>query len=201
LTHSEQPVVIIIDEASAIEKDEWRDAFYSQIRSIKNEQALARSEDLVNRLRFVFSGCFRPETLVQTLNSPFNTCEEIFTDDLTLAQAEELYKNVAKRTETELISAAFDLVEGNPYLLQRIFDKVQSASENERELALKRVIEFLYTGQDNHFQFLFQRIYKDERLRELLVDLVRNSSIPNDPADANSKFLRTLGVAKLEGTC
>jgi hypothetical protein len=194
-----QPVVIIIDEASAISNEEWRNIFYSQIRSIKNEQAMAEAEDLANRLRFVFSGCFRPETLVQTLNSPFNTCDEISTDDLRLDQAGELFHRVVSKADMQIIEASFDLVGGNPYLLQTVFDRVYLASENDKGLALDKAFEYLYSGQDNHFPFLFQKIYEDEKLKQLVSDMVANSEIPNDPADANSKFLRTLGIAKLEG--
>lgn len=194
-----QPVIIIIDEASAIENEEWRNAFYSQIRSIKNEQAMAKEDDLVNRLRFVFSGCFRPETLVQTLNSPFNTCEEIFTEDLSFAQAEELYRKVTGITDVELIQTIFDFVGGNPYLLQAVFDKIQSATKEEKELSLANALNLLRTGQDGHFQNLFQRLHEDENLRELVSEMTENSSVANDPADTNSKFLRTLGLAKLDG--
>lgn len=185
-----QPVVIIIDEASAIENEEWRNAFYSQIRSIKNEQAMAKEDALVNRLRFVFSGCFRPETLVQTLNSPFNTCEEVFTEDLSHTQAEELYRKVTGVIDVELIGSVFDFVGGNPYLLQVIFDKIQLGSNEEKEASLGKTIEFLSNGQDGHSQYLFQRIYDDEKLRELVSEMTKNSSIANDPADTNSKFLR-----------
>lgn len=194
-----QPIVIIVDEASAIENDEWRNAFYSQIRAIKNEQAIAKPDDLVNRLRLIFSGCFRPETLVQTLNSPFNTCEEIPTDDLNLTQAEELFNKVSEKNDKELVGTIFDLVGGNPYLLQTVFDKVYLAKDNEKEASLNKAFEYLYSGQDNHFQYLFQRVAEDENLKELASELANNSSIVNDPADVNSKFLRTLGLAKLDG--
>ena len=199
ISPGKQPIVIIIDEASAIENDEWRNIFYSQIRSIKNAQAMAQPDDLVNRLRFVFSGCFRPETLVQTLNSPFNTCEEIMTDDLTLSQAEQLYVQVTGINDVDLVKRIYDLVEGNPYLLQAIFDKVLVSTDDEKEKSLCKMFEFMYSGQDNHFQYLFQRIHEDDDLRKIVSEMAEKSSVANDPADNNSKFLRTLGLAKLDG--
>jgi hypothetical protein len=192
-----EPVVIIIDEASAIHNDEWRNYFYGQVRSIKNEQALLTPSDLVRRLCFLFAGCFLPDTLVNTLNSPFNTCEEISTEDLELGQAIELYAKVEGKVDLDLIQQIFDLVGGNPYLLQLVFNKL-SVTHNMAYGSLQEILDFLFSGQDNHFQYLFKIISEDMQLRELVSELAHKSKIPNDPADANYKFLRTLGVAKLE---
>jgi hypothetical protein len=194
-----QPIVIIIDEASSIPNDEWRNSFYGHIRSLKNEQAISKPDELVTRLRFVFSGCFRPDSLVETLNSPFNTCEEIPTDDLTFSQASELYTKVAGKANENLTQKVFQLVGGQPYLLQYIYSQIIAVPESKADNGFQKAIELLYSGQDNHIQYLFQRIAEDESLRELASDMVINSSIANDPADANSKFLRTLGLAKLDG--
>jgi hypothetical protein len=194
-----QPVVIIIDEASAIKNAEWRNTFYSQIRSIKTEQALPKSSKLVKRLRFIFSGCFRPDTLVQTLNSPFNACEEIDTEDLTIDQVIELYSNVTNRTDMSLIENTYNIVGGIPYLLQWVFSQVHEVPNDRKEDAFARAIEALYSGHDNHFQFLFQKICEDDELKKLVSELVLKSHLPNDPADTNYKYLRTLGLAKLEG--
>jgi hypothetical protein len=89
---------------------------------------------------------------VQTLNSPFNTCEEISTDDLHLAQAHELYNKVCEKGDEETVGAAFDLVDGNPYLLQTIFDKIHLAPEDEKALIVGKTFEFMHSGQDKHFQ-------------------------------------------------
>jgi hypothetical protein len=193
-----QPIVIIIDEASAISDSEWRNHFYGQIRSIKNEQAMPNPTDVVKRLRFVFSGCFLPDTLVNTKNSPFNTCEEISTEDLVFDQVIELYTKVEKKTDVELIQKAFDLIGGNPYLLQLLFHKLHALPDTEKEPALIATVDYLFSGHDHHFQYLFKSISEDNELKELVSELVQKSKIPNDPADANYKFLRTLGIAKLE---
>jgi hypothetical protein len=195
---NKQPVVIIIDEASAIADPQWRDHFYGQIRSIKNEQAMQHSDDLVKRLRFLFSGCFLPDTLVNTKNSPFNICEEILTDDLVFEQAVELYTKVEKRTDIELIEKAFDLMGGNPYLLQLFFHQLYSLQDDQKKSGLQDALDYLFSGQDHHFQYLFKSISEDSELRELVAGMVEKSKIPYDPADPNYKYLRTIGIAKLE---
>jgi len=69
-------LVLVIDEASAIANDEWRNALYGQIRSMTTLRAQSPGS-LADRVQFVFSGMFRPEEMVDERNSPFNTCERI----------------------------------------------------------------------------------------------------------------------------
>ena len=58
------PVVVAIDEASSIVNDQWRNTFYGQIRSITTARATAGLGEVPERIRFIFSGTFRPETLI-----------------------------------------------------------------------------------------------------------------------------------------
>ena len=57
-------MVILIDEASNLKDDDWRNSFYGQLRAIANDRAIAKDGDIARRLRFVFAGTFRPESLL-----------------------------------------------------------------------------------------------------------------------------------------
>lgn len=60
----------LIDEAPSIANDNFRNVFYGQIRAISTARAAAQPESLPRRVRFIFSGTFQPETLVNSVNSP-----------------------------------------------------------------------------------------------------------------------------------
>src|SRR5665213_1822525 len=121
------PVAIIIDEAGSIENPQYRNAFYGQIRQISSQRADAAPDSISARIRFVFAGTFRPETLVQEQNSPFNVCRTVHTDDITLVQAIELAKSVNPAV-VDFVHAAHAFLNGQPYLLQTVFQETLSKS-------------------------------------------------------------------------
>ena len=82
--HGGPPPVVIIDEAGSIENTDFRNSFYGQIRQLSSLRADAPEGAIAKRIRFVFAGTFRPETLVHEQNSPFNVCQTVQTDDVSL---------------------------------------------------------------------------------------------------------------------
>jgi hypothetical protein len=120
LPEGSAPVVILIDEASNIGNDEWRNSFFGQLRAISSERAIARDGDVAKRLRLVFAGTFRPERLVTAANSPFNVCERIDTTDLTLKDIVRLAKEAGLTDPERTASLIHEAVGGQPYLIQRL---------------------------------------------------------------------------------
>jgi hypothetical protein len=149
-----EPVVLMIDEAAAISDAEIRAAFYGQIRAVANARAEASAGELAARVQFVFAGCFSPEAVIRnSLNSPFNVCERIETEDLTLAQANELRHRVEQVDADPYTQTAYELVGGQPYLLQSVFAHLQASEPQDREDAYREAVESLKNGQDDHLQY------------------------------------------------
>ena len=190
------PVVCIIDEASAVPAV-WRNIFYGQLRAIANEAAIEEAPHLATRLRCVFAGTFRPETLVDDLNSPFNVCQRVETDDLSLEDAQRLWTLIVG-PEEGMARVAYDDLGGQPYLLQKVMD-ITSHAEGSKEEALVDALRALRSGLDDHFEGVFGRVFAETNLAEAVKSMVRDGSAAMSPADADSKYLQTIGVARRDG--
>jgi hypothetical protein len=194
-----ESLVIMIDEASAILNSEWRNSFYGQIRSIATARATAKPEELAARLQFVFAGSFRHETMVSNLNSPFNVCTHIETEDFTLENAIALNQQVTEHQDNVFVTQAYEFVGGQPYLLQSILSRIQSVSDQDKQVAFDDAITSLRNDQDNHFDGVFRHIIAEAGLTRLVSLMVRDGGIQNEPANADYKFLQILGIARRDG--
>jgi hypothetical protein len=193
-----EPVVVFVDEAAGIRNAEWRWTFYGQLRSLANERAEAAEGHVAGRLRLVFVGTFRPEQLVDEVNSPFNVCDRIESADLSRDQARSLWQAVCSDTDFGCVDAAYELVGGQPYLLQRLLDQTQHIDSSERMSALEAAADRLRSGEDDHFEGVFSKIVGDEELLRLVSSLTVGP-IPNEPASGSHRYLQVLGIARREG--
>lgn len=191
------PVVILVDEASNIKDAAWRNSFYGQIRAISSLRADADPQSYPARLRFAFSGTFKPETLIDDANSPFNVCERLETDDLTIQQVIELCAACGVSDSERCGRAIYDFVGGQPYLCQRLISAVEGAQDELGILA--EAIGFLGQGTSDHVSNLFGKILAEPKLADIVRLMVQNGKAPYEAADADYKYLRVLGIAALVG--
>jgi hypothetical protein len=191
-----EPVVVVIDEASGIPDAVWRNAFYGQLRSLSQEV-----DPLPTPLLFVFAGTFRPESLVDDRNSPFNVCQKIYTDDLTLADAHELWRAVVdSEASNALVDEAYALAGGQPYLLQVLFSAIAISDDEETQRdGFQAAMARLRAGADDHFEGVFSKVFAEGGLTNIAAEIVRNGRVPNEPANGDFLFLQTLGFAKRDG--
>ena len=197
LTSSTDPIVVFVDEASGIRRDDWRNSLYGQLRAVANARAGAGAGDWTHRLNFVFTGTFRPESLVSDLNSPFNVCERIDTDDLTLEGAHALWEFGAAGIDDEgIVERAFAFLGGQPYLLQFAFSRVVSSAPGERGNAYESALEDLRNGSDDHLEAVFGKVFTDQRLSSVTARLVNVEGMPHEPANTDFRYLQVLGIAK-----
>jgi hypothetical protein len=199
LPNNVEPITIIIDEASAIANAEMRNSFYGQIRAIANERAMAEPGELPTRLRFIFAGTFRPETLVNTENSPFNVSEFVYTQDFTLEEALQLYEQVEGETNSDFVRRTYEIVQGHPYLLQFILARAQYVRSLGDHVELDSILDELRFEATGHFESIFGPILSEIELTELVSQIVVNGRIPNEPSP-NFRYLQVLGIAKREET-
>ncbi len=191
-------VVVIVDEAGAIEDERVRNNFFAQLRAIVNRRARVGRNDISSRLTCIFAGTFRPERLVDPINSPFNVCERVETQDLSLEDAQILWRGVAEETPGAVESSAFDLVGGQPYLLQRIYGALLGHPITSRAAAFAEAAERLQLGRDSHFLALFARIREDAALFALVRRLLAGDVI-YEAANIDMQYLETLGFAHRVG--
>lgn len=195
------PLVIIIDECASIANAKFRNAFYGQIRQISSQRASpgVTEYDIAVRVRFVFSGTFRPETLVSEQNSPFNICERIYTDDLILEQARELARVVRPDTE-QFVDEAFGLVGGQPFLLQTLFLETTRYPNTSLQESFGIAKSDLINLAAGHLEGIFSKVFAVPSLVEKVSTMVLSGHTRLIPADRDCTFLQIVGLAKREGS-
>ncbi len=192
-------IVVLVDEASNIPRDDWRNSFFGQLRGLSSARAFAADTDASKRLTFLFSGTFRPETLIDAANSPFNVCERIETIDLTIDEVRGLAATTLGEEQgvQAAADAIFSAVGGQPYLVQRLLGKA-IGSENMLT-AISQALDELKSGQTDHIANLFSRYLAESKLAELVSTLAADGHLANSPADPDYSFLCTGGIAKRSG--
>ncbi|WJS03179.1 AAA-like domain-containing protein [Roseibium aggregatum] len=191
------PAVILVDEASNIPDTRWRNAFYGQLRAISSRRATARPEDAAARLRFVFAGTFRYESLIDAANSPFNVCERIDTDDLTVDDVCALTCQILGNENAPLSQPIFEEVGGQPFLVQKLLSKLQGCEE--MQAALGAEITKLRTGESDHIIDLFRKMLSEPSLAAIGARMVRDGVAPVEAADPDFRYMQVLGLARRAG--
>jgi AAA-like domain len=192
-----RPVVVLVDEVSAISNATWRESFFGQLRSIANEAASSGPESLEGRLLFVFAGTFRPESLVNELNSPFNVCDRVETSDLTLNDTLALASRVDRTLSAEVAKFAYKKVGGQPYLVQFLLSKASGLESQESQMkASAAALELVVSGVDGHLESVFGTIIASTRLTEITISAASEGGCPNVPADADYRYLQVLGAVR-----
>lgn len=190
-----EKIVIIIDEAASIKNDGMRNSLYGQIRALTNARAAAPENSLSSRLIFTFAGAFRPECLVDEANSPFNTCRELATENFSLEQVTDLCRVVLGRDDESVVDCIWQHVGGQPFLVQKILSEIESASEDEMSIMLEGAIERL-DEDTQHIRAILSKVIEDASLINIVSRILDEGAINLAPADADMKYLRTLGLVK-----
>lgn len=197
LPEGNAPAAILIDEASNIKDASWRNSFYGQLRAISSRRAVAASSDAAARLRFIFVGTFKPETLIDEANSPFNVCERFDTDDLSLADVERLAGEMLGDGSQPIAAAIFDEVGGQPFLIQKILSRLEGVQDVGD--ALQAEIAQLRTGQSDHVGHLFGKVLSEPKLASIATRMVAEGAAPIEAADPDYRYMQVLGIARRSG--
>lgn len=197
LTHHSGRVVLLIDEASAITDDGLRNAFYAQVRAF-NAAAKDNPLSVQARVTFLFSGTFRPELMVHTQNSPFNTCAEIECDDLSVAGVRELLRLSSVANYEQVADVLFAAVGGQPHLIQLAAQFISDAELDELSAA-EAVVEKWKLESNVHADSMFRYIREDLGLRSLVDRLVEREPLGIEPGNGDYKFSRVIGVCRRSG--
>jgi hypothetical protein len=192
------PAVVFIDEAANIRDDGYRNSFYGQIRQIANLRAGRSISHIPAKVRFVFAGTFRPERLVDDVNSPFNVCRTVETDDLSLPQAKELARRIQPAIEP-FVERVFDIVASQPFLLQTSYEYLLGKTDTSVDKVIRRLKEELPQLVRAHLESIFGKVINDPKLLIKVAQMAAQGATALIPADSDCSFLQVLGVAKRDG--
>jgi hypothetical protein len=188
-------VGLLVDEATSLHP-EVRQAFYSQLRALHTARRGGYGPPIVERLGLLFSGTFRPETVIDDDNSPFNVSRIVTTDDLTADDASALARDVGGEALAPWADRAFALVGGQPYLLQLLLEAVQPGPDHERDRLFDDTVAKLAAGKYGHLPGLLRRLAREQGAEGLLTRVVGagDDGLPTS-GDGLAQFLEIIGVA------
>ncbi len=195
------PVIILIDEASAIQDDDVRNSFFGQIRAIKSAAAAAPNGSLSTIIQFVFSGTFRPDSLVDEKNSPFNVCTRVDTEDLSIDQVVSLAAITLRRKPETVVDVAnkiFEYVGGQPHLVQSLLNILIGQEIASEVNAIDEEVQRLIVEGNEHTASIFRAVVQDADLLKIASAAASHGKISNDPANASYKFITTIGLLRRE---
>jgi hypothetical protein len=194
------PVVILIDEASAIRDELVRNSFYGQIRALKSAGMAAEPGAVSSIVQFVFSGTFRPEALVDELNSPFNVCLRVDTEDFTLANISGLSSIALRRPDVGNIpQLIFDAVGGQPHLVQHLLSVVVGLEGVGEEDAIAAEVERIVENGSDHLDSLLGAVMADKSLTGIAAVAAAQGQVLNDPANVDYRLIQVIGLLRRDG--
>ncbi|HYQ12794.1 MAG TPA: AAA-like domain-containing protein [Solirubrobacterales bacterium] len=187
-------LAILIDEAGGVPAP-FRRPFFSQLRAIHNSRG--RPDSVAERLVFAFAGTFRPNRMIDNLNSPFNVSNEINPEDLTEEEVGELASLGLDHDAARYAQRAFSETGGQPYYVQHLFEAVQktSAGADARNTAFDSALEELRSGANGHLEDLTRFVDEDDELRAQ-VPRILDRSLPYDGSDPIHNYAIVTGVAR-----
>lgn len=188
-------VALLFDEATHLHPA-VQHSFYSQLRAIHTATRGGLGNQNPRSLAFLFSGTFRPESVIDDDNSPFNVSRIVLTEDLAEGDATALASEVGGPDLLPWATRAYGQVGGQPYLLQLLLEGVLSASEEGREAAFAAALNRAASGADGHLPALLRRVSAEAGADELVGRLLQsNGGIPA-AGEGLYQFLEVVGVAK-----
>jgi len=179
-----------------------RSDLYRQLRRLHDERDHPRHVNLGRSLALLFSGTFEPKRLVaDDLTSPFNVCRRVESADLSLDDARTLVAQVGSSSALPFIERAYDLVGGQPLLLQHLFaaaDRGDGARSSEERFALAEAR--LLRGESDHVSDLISSVVSDPQLRAIAADILASEAGASFVATPEHRMLVTCGFARVSET-
>lgn len=194
-------IAILIDEAAAIRDDEIRGMFYHQLRRLHDERDSPRAPNLGRSLAILFSGTFQPKRLVaEDLASPFNVSRTVESQDLSEGEVTDLVRSVDADKAARFVAEAFELVGGQPFLLQFLFAEAERGDEATPAVErFERARNRLMAGDSEHLSSLLSAVLNDQPVREIVQEILTNNGA-QFVATPEHRMVITLGFGWLEGS-
>ncbi len=189
-------IAVMIDEASAVPA-RHRDRFFSQLRALYNRRALSTGDALPLRVVFVFAGTFRPETMIESDNSPFNVSKWVSTSDFEVADVKQLAAGGLGERLAAYGERAFALVGGQPYLVQTLLAAVQRSADDP-EGAYEGAVDDIESGADRHVPDLVRLVREDRPLLDVAMSMTRQG-IEYNGVDDTHAYAVVAGIARRAG--
>lgn len=203
---SERPLVIFIDEIDSLQNEalisflrQLRDGYPNRPQNFPLSLGLIGLRD-VRDYKVASGGSERLNT-----SSPFNIkVSSITLRDFNASEVQELYQQHTDDTgqvfTAEAISMAFDLTQGQPWLVNALAREIVGKIVKDRNIAITvehvfKAKEILIGRKDTHLDSLANEL-REQRVQAIIEPMLAGSQLGNVPSD-DIQFVIDLGLCKM----
>ncbi|QNP31207.1 ATP-binding protein [Cylindrospermopsis curvispora GIHE-G1] len=200
-----QPLVLFIDEIDSLQDQtlisvlrQLRDGFPDRPENFPSSVGLIGLRD-VRDYKVASGGSDRLNT-----SSPFNIkVSSITMRNFNPEEVGELYQQHTEATgqifTPEAIATAFDLTQGQPWLVNALAKEVVEKMVKDRSIAITKehilqAKEILIIRQDTHLDSLAEKL-RETRVKNIIEPILAGKTLPDTPAD-DRQYLIDLGLLR-----
>jgi type II secretory pathway predicted ATPase ExeA len=200
-----RPLVLFIDEIDSLQDQtlisvlrQLRDGYRSRPENFPSSLGLIGLRD-VRDYKVASGGSDRLNTA-----SPFNIkVSSITLRNFNAAEVEELYQQHTKETgqlfTPEAIATAFDLTQGQPWLVNALAKEVVEKMVKDRNITITKedilqAKEILIARQDTHLDSLAEKL-REKRVKDIIEPMLAGLALGDTPAD-DRQYLIDLGLLR-----
>ena len=202
---SPRPLVLFIDEIDSLQNQtlisvlrQLRDGYPNRPENFPSSVGLIGLRD-VRDYKVASGGSYRLNT-----SSPFNIkVSSITLRNFNEAEVEELYQQHTDVTQQiftpEATATAFDLTQGQPWLVNALAKEVVEKIVKDRNVAITKehilqAKEILIARQDTHLDSLAEKL-REKRVKDIIEPMLAGQTLSDTPAD-DRQYLIDLGLLR-----
>ncbi|WP_228059977.1 AAA family ATPase [Plectonema radiosum] len=200
-----RPLVVFIDEIDSLQDEtlisvlrQLRDGYRSRPENFPSSVGLIGLRD-VRDYKVASGGSDRLNT-----SSPFNIkVSSITLRNFNAAEVAELYQQHTEETgqifTPEATATAFDLTQGQPWLVNALAKEVVEKMVKDRSIAITKehilqAKEILIARQDTHLDSLAEKL-REQRVKAIIEPILSGQALPDTPND-DRQYLLDLGLLR-----
>jgi hypothetical protein len=201
-------IIIFLDEIDKLISLEYRDFFFSKIRSFFTSRTTSTDKQIVymaNRVQFILSGVTRIDKLITDPSlSPFNVAKPIELNDISSGELSQLTKflplDIIENIE-ELNLEIYKYTDGSLYLSQLILENIWDIVREDLSLKIDKnlvnviVNKIIKESSNNiHFINIYNHVHGNNQILKAFNKFMKEGTI--DPH--NTIILIAIGIIKEE---
>ena len=185
LKRHKERIVIFVDDIDVLSACEFKDSFFSLLRSVYNQRALNHE---LTRIQFVLSGATQQTQLISDpFRSPFNVALAIQLSDFTVEQIHRILaplREARVQMAPHLVDTIYHYTSGSVYLTQLILEKLwECYVPNPRQEILSTTVESVVetiiatAREDIHFAHIYRTITESPVVQRAFTRLYKGQSV------------------------
>jgi hypothetical protein len=220
---SPRPLVIFIDEIDSLQDEtlisvlrQLRDGFPNRpenfpstvgligLRDVRDYKVASGGSETVTGVGFRPGKLLNPKGDRLNTASPFNIkVSSITLRNFNVEEVAELYQQHTEETgqifTPEAITTAFDLTQGQPWLVNALAKEVVEKMVRDRSISITKehilqAKEILITRQDTHLDSLAEKL-REKRVKDIIEPILAGQTLPDTLAD-DRQYLIDLGLLR-----